>query len=133
MAGGEDADVGRLFRMFIMQSIAAMLEAVGGVWTLTHLVVLICCHSHELGLGEHVRPEGAVGKLQDVVGPHYVEPGLVLVHGVQDRLDQHTQKAKLSSEYHGMFMSLSLSDAQPRHQAESVAGGSSSALLLMLL
>lgn len=108
MAGGEDADVGRLFRMFIMQSIAAILEAVGGVWTLTHLVVLICCHSHELGLGEHVRPEGAVGKLQDVVGPHYVEPGLVLVHGVQDRLDQHTQKAKLSSEYHGMFMSLSL-------------------------
>lgn len=108
MAGGEDADVGRLFRMFIMQSIAAILEAVGAVWTLTHLVVLICCHSHELGLGEHVRPEGAVGKLQDVVGPHYVEPGLVLVHGVQDRLDQHTQKAKLSSEYHGMFMSLSL-------------------------
>lgn len=58
---------------------------------MTHLVVLIRRHSHELGLWEDVGPEGAVGELQDVVGPHYVEPGLVLVHGVQDCLDQHTQ------------------------------------------
>lgn len=71
-----------------MQSIAAILEAVGLVWTLTHLVVLIGCHSHELGLREDVGPKGAVGELQDVVGPHYVEPGLVLVHGVQDGLHQ---------------------------------------------
>lgn len=58
-----------------------------------HLVVLVRCHRHELGFREHVGSEGAVGQLQDVVGPHYVEPGLVLVHGVQDGLDQHTQKS----------------------------------------
>ena len=57
-----------------------------------HLVVLVGGHGHELGLGEHVGPEGAVGKLQDVVGAHDVEPWLVLVHGVQDGLDQRTQK-----------------------------------------
>lgn len=53
---------------------------------MTHLVVLIRGYSHELGLWEDVGPESAVGELQDVVGPHYVEPGLVLVHGVQDCL-----------------------------------------------
>lgn len=58
-----------------------------------HLVVLVGRHRHELSLWEHVGSEGAVGQLQDVVGPHYVEPGLVLVHGVQDGLDQHTQRS----------------------------------------
>lgn len=46
----------------------------------SHLVVLIGRHSHEFRLREHVGPEGAVGQFQDVVGPHYVESGLVLVH-----------------------------------------------------
>ena len=31
-------------------------------------------------------PEGGVGELEDVAGPHQVEPRLVLVHRVQDRL-----------------------------------------------
>lgn len=99
---------------------------------MTHLVVLIRRHSYKLGLGEHVRPEGAVGKLQDVVGPHYVEPGLVLVHGVQDRLDQHTQKAQLWSEYRGVFACPSLIPKLDTRQ-NLLQGGSSSALLLMLL
>ena len=35
---------------------------------------------------EDVGPEGGVGELHDVGGPHQVEPRLVLVHRVQDRL-----------------------------------------------
>ena len=35
---------------------------------------------------EDVGPEGGVGELHDVGRPHQVEPRLVLVHRVQDRL-----------------------------------------------
>ena len=52
----------------------------------TYLLILISRHRYELGLFEDVRPEGGVGQLQDVVGPYQVEPRLVLVHRVQDRL-----------------------------------------------
>lgn len=55
---------------------------------LRHFLVLICCHCDELALLEHVGPEGGVGELEDVAGPDQVEPRLVLVHRVQDRLDK---------------------------------------------
>ena len=51
-----------------------------------HLVVLVGGDRDEVGLGEHVGAERAVGQLQDVVGSHDVEARLVLVHGVQDGL-----------------------------------------------
>lgn len=51
-----------------------------------HLVVLVGSDRDEVGLGEHVGAEGAVGQLQDVVGSNDVEARLVLVHGVQDGL-----------------------------------------------
>ena len=35
-----------------------------------------------------VGSEGGVGQLEDVAGPHQVEPGLVLVHRVQNSLNQ---------------------------------------------
>ena len=41
---------------------------------------------HDPGHLEDVGPEGGVGKLHDVGRPHQVEPWLVLVHRVQDRL-----------------------------------------------
>ena len=44
------------------------------------LLVLVGRDPDELGLLEDVRPEGRVGQLHDVVGPHQVEPRLVLVH-----------------------------------------------------
>ena len=50
---------------------------------LCNLFILISRHANELGLFEDIRPEGGVGQLEDVVGPDEVEPGLVLVHGVQ--------------------------------------------------
>ena len=53
---------------------------------LCNLFILISRHADELGLFEDVRPEGGVGQLEDVVGADQVEPGLVLVHGVQDGL-----------------------------------------------
>ena len=75
---------------------------------LCHLLVLICCHCYELTLLknftfsnlfsafgicleigvylEHIGPKGWIGELKDVTGPDQVEPGLVLVHRVQDRL-----------------------------------------------
>ena len=52
-----------------------------------YLFVLVGSDRQELRLLEHVCPEGGVGQLQDVVGPNEVEAGLVLVHGVQDRLE----------------------------------------------
>ena len=36
---------------------------------------------------EDVGPEGGVGELEDVAGPHQVEPRLVLVHWVQNGLE----------------------------------------------
>ena len=55
---------------------------------LSDLLILIGRHRDELGLLEHVGPEGGVRQLQDVVGPHQVEPRLVLVHGVEDGLER---------------------------------------------
>lgn len=57
---------------------------VGCCWP--YLVVLVGGDGDEVGLGEHVGAEGAVGQLEDVVGPHDVEAGLVFVHGVQNGL-----------------------------------------------
>ena len=52
------------------------------------LLVLIGRHSDELTLLEDVGPEGGVRQLEDVTGPHQVEPRLVLVHGVEDGLER---------------------------------------------
>ena len=52
-----------------------------------NLLVLVGGYGNELGLSEDVGPEGGVGQLEDVAGPHQVEPGLVLVHRVQDCLN----------------------------------------------
>lgn len=60
-----------------------------------HLVVLIRRHGYEIRFGENVSPEGAVRQLQDVVSPHNVEAGLILVHGVQYGL-QHTVGTRTS-------------------------------------
>lgn len=48
-----------------------------------YLIILVCRHSDEFGLREQVRPKCTIGKFQDVIGSHNVEPGLVFVHGVQ--------------------------------------------------
>ena len=53
---------------------------------LSDLLILISRHSNELGLLEHVGPEGGVGQLEDVAGSDQVEPRLVLVHRVEDGL-----------------------------------------------
>ena len=53
---------------------------------LSNFFILISRHSDELALFEDVRPEGGVGQLKDVACSHQVEPRLVLVHRVQDRL-----------------------------------------------
>ena len=64
---------------------------------LRHFLVLICCDCDELALLEHVGPEGGVGELEDVAGPDQVEPRLVLVHRVQDRLRIKVKGRILSS------------------------------------
>jgi hypothetical protein len=51
-----------------------------------YLLILIGCHGDEVALLEDVGAEGGVGQLHDVAGSHQVEPGLVLVHRVQDGL-----------------------------------------------
>ena len=53
----------------------------------TNLFILVSCDANELRLLEHKGSEGRVGELQDVAGPHQVEPRLVLVHRVQDCLE----------------------------------------------
>lgn len=52
----------------------------------SYLFILIRGDRDEFRLLEDIRPEGRVRQLEDIVGPHQVEPRLVLVHGVQDRL-----------------------------------------------
>ena len=66
-----------------------------------YLVVLVGSDGDEVGLGEHVGAEGAVGQLEDVVGPDDVEPGLVLVHGVQDGLGGRESTAHDCRQPHG--------------------------------
>ena len=56
------------------------------VFFLPHLLILVGGDGNELGLLEDVRPKGGVRQLEDVVGPHQVEPRLVLVHRVEDGL-----------------------------------------------
>ncbi|GIY15034.1 hypothetical protein CEXT_324691 [Caerostris extrusa] len=53
---------------------------------LMNLKLLLGSDCDELCLLEDVSPEGGVGELQNIVCPHQMEPGLVLVHRVQDRL-----------------------------------------------
>lgn len=53
-----------------------------------YLLVLVSCDGDELCLFEDEGPEGAVGQLEDVIGPHQMKPRLVLVHGVEDRLER---------------------------------------------
>lgn len=57
-----------------------------------YLVVLIGCDSDEVSLGKDVGPEGTVWKFQNVVGSHDMKPGLVFVHGVQNRLKRERKK-----------------------------------------
>ncbi len=56
------------------------------VFFLPHLLILVGGDCNELGLLEDVRPKGGVRQLENVVGPHQVEPRLVLVHRVEDGL-----------------------------------------------
>lgn len=52
------------------------------VITVTHLVVLIGSDGYEIRFWKNVRPESAVGQLQNVIGSNNMEPGLVFVHRV---------------------------------------------------
>ena len=64
---------------------------------LGNLLVLIGSDPDELALLEDIGSEGGVGQLHDVAGPHQVEPGLVLVHRVQNCLKKMAEKVlKLS-------------------------------------
>jgi len=58
---------------------------------LSDFFILISCNSDELTFFKHIGSEGRVGELQDVAGPHQVEPRLVLVHRVQDCLEKRKQ------------------------------------------
>ena len=66
------------------------------VFFLPHLLILVGGDGNELGLLEDVRPKGGVRQLEDVVGPHQVEPRLVLVHRVEDSLQVQYQKEEES-------------------------------------
>ena len=55
---------------------------------------------------EDVGPEGGVGELEDVAGPHQVEPRLVLVHRVhnclgENRLGKYCQKSNKTQGWGG--------------------------------
>ena len=79
--------------LFLWPSSSSVPEALGERvvvdFKLSDFLVLVGGDSDELGLLEDVGPEGRVGQLQDVVGPHQVEPRLVLVHRVEDGLKKN--------------------------------------------
>ena len=60
----------------------------------TNLLVLISCDPNELRLFEDECSEGGVGELEDVAGSYQVEPRLILVHRVQDCLENMERNAK---------------------------------------
>ena len=62
---------------------------------LSDFLVLVSCDPDEGCLLEHVGPEGRIGKLEDITGPHKMESRLVLVHRVQDGL-QKKNKAQVN-------------------------------------
>lgn len=53
---------------------------------ISYSVVLVSCDCDEFCLAEHICPKGAVRQPQDVISLYYMEPGLVLVHGVENCL-----------------------------------------------
>lgn len=53
---------------------------------INHLFVLVGSDCNKFGLLKNVGSKGGVGQFEDVVGPDEVEPGLVFVHRVEDRL-----------------------------------------------
>lgn len=57
-----------------------------------HLLVLISGHCDELGLWEAVAGNHALG----TPNPHYVDPRLILVQGVQHDLGKHTQDLQIT-------------------------------------
>merc|ERR1712079_940011 len=78
-----------LFRTFSSSTFTKSLgKRVVVNFQLGDLLILISCHRNKLGFFEDVGSEGGVGQLENVAGPHKVEPGLVLVHRVQDRLSK---------------------------------------------
>jgi hypothetical protein len=52
----------------------------------SYLFVLVGSDCNKFGLLENIRSKGGVGQFEDVIGPDEVEPGLVFVHRVEDRL-----------------------------------------------
>lgn len=57
-----------------------------------YFFVLVGCNRDELGLLEDVRPKRRVRQLQDVISSHQVKSRLILVHGVQYRLQEEIRK-----------------------------------------
>jgi len=64
-------------------------------WTLkvikivSHLFILVGCHCNELSLLEDVGVERAVGQPVQVIGLDEVKARLILVHRVEDRLNNN--------------------------------------------
>jgi hypothetical protein len=56
--------------------------------SVAYLFVLVRGHSNEARLLEDVGSERGIWQFQNVVRPHQVEPRLVLVHRVEDRLQK---------------------------------------------
>ena len=64
----------------------------------SYLVILICGDCYELCLGVDESPEGGILQFHDVTGTYKMEPRLVFVHGVQNRL-KHTTKLRIFNHF----------------------------------
>lgn len=53
---------------------------------------MICGDGNEFRFLEHVRAKRGVGQLEDVVGSDQMKPWLVLVHGVEYRLEERMEQ-----------------------------------------
>ena len=67
-------------------NVTTRLSSCADCTLITHLLVLVCSDGDELRLLEDVRPERGVGQLDNVVGSDEVKSRLVLVHRVEDGL-----------------------------------------------
>lgn len=80
------------FFFFQMYQISLSLHCEEGATGISYLLILVGSDCDELRLWENISPEGAVRKLQYVVGSHNMKSGLVFVHGIQNGLEKPKHK-----------------------------------------
>ncbi len=95
---------------FLTFGVTSLPEALGKrivvYLELGDLLILICGDCNELCLLEDVRPEGGVGQLHNITGSDKVKTRLVLVHRVENSLQEKKGMVSVNISSCGCLLSL---------------------------